>query len=99
MDLNDDGRLTRSFTLPFGLRATFSFSPTGGLRTDWEPDTPQKTIRSDRAWNKFYKAYVKARDEFMAEVATLIGGPVLTVTMPDANGAVDTTISHPHTRH
>jgi len=84
------GPLKRTAHLPLGYVAEFRWS---GSRFDvlWEPDLPR--ISSERHRRKFVKAYTAARDEFMTEVATLIGGAVATLT-PEGVSVVQ-----PQTRH
>jgi hypothetical protein len=62
-------------SLPFGYRATFRWSPASGLDVQWTPDVP--VIRQTRRRRRFLAAYDAARNAFLAEIATTIGGNVL----------------------
>ena len=61
--------------MPLGYRADFAFSPEMGLTCGWHLGLPQ--IDSPRDWRKFFVAYTEARDDFLGEVATILGGSVL----------------------
>jgi hypothetical protein len=80
----------RTMTLPFGYRVTFHWNGTA-LSAAWTPDLP--VIRRERAHRKFVAAYVAARNEFIADIATMVGGAVL-VMDPEGNTAIV-----PETKH
>jgi hypothetical protein len=75
--------LTRTFDLPYRHRVTFIYSREAGFRTEWTPDLPRNTLRSQRATNRMISAYLKARSEFADELATVLGGDVLVASLSD----------------
>lgn len=70
---------THTAVLPHGYRATFGWSQGGGLTIEWAPGVPK--IESARHRRRFFEAYQQARRGFIADVATMIGGPVLVLDM------------------
>jgi hypothetical protein len=68
----------RTMTLPFGYRVTFRWNGID-MTTAWEPDLP--TIRQGRGRRKFLAAYEAARNEFLTDIATIIGGGVLVMDL------------------
>jgi hypothetical protein len=74
----------RTMTMPFGYRVTFRWNGTA-LSAAWAPDLP--VIRREKAHRKFLAAYVAARNEFLADIATMIGGAVL-VLDPEGHTAI-----------
>jgi hypothetical protein len=67
----------RRFKLLHGVRVTFRFDgkPPLRLECEWDPEVPEFT--SPRVARRFERAYLAARNEFMREVAQLIGGTIL----------------------
>jgi hypothetical protein len=61
--------------LPGGFVVTFHWPAGGVMSIGWEPSLPR--FRTSRAARKFRKAYNAARREFVAAVATSLGGAVL----------------------
>lgn len=68
--------------LPLGYRVTFTFSD-GDVRTEWAPAVPR--IASPRHRRKLLRAYERARDDFLRDVATALDG---TVAVLDGTGRV-----------
>lgn len=90
---------TRTAKIALGYSATFRMEPSGELSVEWKPRRP--VIESARAWRKFFAAYQAERDAFLAEVATMIGGPV-GVTDPvgaSGDGRPELTVIQPGVRH
>jgi hypothetical protein len=82
--------------LPYGYTAYFRFEY-GHFHIVWAPEVP--VIKSPRARQKFMKAYVRARDQYMEIVATAIGGRVM---MLDGLSPADIAAAHiadPAERH
>jgi hypothetical protein len=88
----NENTITQTTSLPHGYRATFTWSPAGGLTVEWEPDVPH--LRSPRAQRKFRDAYNAARRAFMTDVATSIGGSALIL---DIDGPSE--VVRPASRH
>ena len=66
----------KPFRLPGGYLASFSFDiKTSVVEVEWEPNLPPPEAR--RAG--FVRAYRKARNEFLADVSSGIGGPVFVI--------------------
>jgi hypothetical protein len=68
---------TRSYALPFGFSAEFSYTPGGPLVVAWSPDIPR--IRKTRPFKKFFAEYTAARNDFLREIAALVDGNVMVV--------------------
>jgi hypothetical protein len=77
--------------LPLGCQATFSMSP-DGLTVEWSPGVPH--IREPPHRRKFLSAYDTARNNFLADVATIKGSPIV---VADLTGSI--TIIKPGARH
>jgi hypothetical protein len=73
---------THTADLPLGYRCTFIWDGTA-FSTCWEPDSPWDTIRSHRRKRRLLRAYVKARDDFLQDLAMLIGGSIAIITRGD----------------
>jgi hypothetical protein len=76
--------IERKFSLPLGYRVTFCWQPGEHFQLRWSPDVP--LIRKARARRKFFEAYQAARRSFLEEVAAVIGGDVLILDIPCAEG-------------
>jgi hypothetical protein len=74
--------IERKFSLPLGYRVTFCWQPGEHFQLRWFPDVP--LIRKARARRKFFEAYQAARR--LEEVAAVIGGDVLILNIPCAEG-------------
>ena len=83
-------------SLPHGYIATFTYSSAIGFRVEWQPAVPY--IRNARHLRRFMAAYTAARDAFMADLAGMVGGRVLTVDV-SKNGVKAITVAEPPTRH
>ena len=75
------GTITHAADLPFGYSVAFSFSAAHGYTVAWQPEPP--IIRNSRKRRAFIDAYKRARDEFHKTLATVLGGPVLTLDVED----------------
>ena len=85
----------RTARLPHGYRVTFRFSPEAdSIMIKWEPHLPR--IESRRAFRRFFDAYKSERDEFLRDIATMIGGAVVVADVGAPNSF--TTIM-PEARH
>lgn len=80
--MNTSFRHARTSALPFGCTVTFRWSA-NSLSVEWEPTIP--ALRSQRARSQFLRAYQEARNDFLRDVATMLGGNVLVI---DTNGDV-----------
>ncbi|RWL98943.1 hypothetical protein [Mesorhizobium sp.] len=63
----------RAFRLPFGAKVTFSWGAEGFDRVI-DPKPP--TDLSPRQRQRFLKAYLAARQDFLSDLAAMLGGPV-----------------------
>lgn len=72
----DADAIARTYALPFGFVATFSWRD-AHLQVDWKPHFPRLVKRS--AQRKFLAAYQSARGDFYTDVAAMIGGSILIV--------------------
>jgi hypothetical protein len=77
--------------LPFGYRATFSWSKENGLEVEWNQEIQIESLRAQR---KFREAYNAARRSFVKDLATCLDGKVLIV---DVDGPMETVL--PPSRH
>ncbi|MCP4286382.1 MAG: hypothetical protein GY792_18365, partial [Gammaproteobacteria bacterium] len=64
----------KSIDMPHGYRVTFTIGASG-FTAEWEPRIP-KTKRLQKE-SLFMQTYLKARDEFISEYATMTSGGVL----------------------
>lgn len=72
----------RAIALPFGLTAHFSFVG-GHFECAWAPDHPARLIRKPKAKRRFIAAYTEARNDFIRDLATLLGGKVGVIDTDD----------------
>lgn len=78
--MNTFFRHASTSALPYGYRVTFEWSA-NAMACEWEPGVP--AIHSHRARRHFLRAYQEARNDFLRDVATMLGGNVLVI---DTNG-------------
>jgi len=90
-----DDTIKHAAKLPFGYAVEFTWTRDGGMKVEWTPTVP--TIRSERAFKRFFAAYVAARATFLRQVADVVGGAVAVADV----GGDDTPVSvvRPSTRH
>ena len=73
----------RAVRLPHGFVVEFTFSG-DGLECAWTPYPPSRNhFHKPKAASRFFSAYVAARDDFITDVATMIGGAVAVVNTED----------------
>jgi hypothetical protein len=89
--------LERTYRLPFGYEATFSWQQPDGLNVSWTPGPP--AIRKLRPQRKFFEAYKAARRQFFEEVAAIVGGNILIIDSPDLQRVVGSEVIDAPTRH
>jgi len=77
--------------LPYGTRATFSYSE-AGFNVEWEPAPP--VIRNPRARRRFFEAYREARAAFLQDVAAVMGGNVLVVDTSGEMAVIRQPVKH-----
>ncbi|RWH76853.1 MAG: hypothetical protein EOQ86_19690 [Mesorhizobium sp.] len=80
----------RRVTLTHGYEVEFAVG-SFGLSRKWYPACP--VFRSRRAGRRFLEAYRKARADFLRDLATMLGGPVV---VADTEGEV--AVVEPETR-
>jgi hypothetical protein len=89
----------RTARLPFGFACTFLFRGNIGMHVEWLPRTPLETDMGQRAKNRFIRAYDEARREFLTEVATMTGEPVMVVDFSGGEPVGDVVTIEPAVRH
>jgi hypothetical protein len=71
-----------------GYELTLRF-PGGQLLSAWEPEVPWAKRHSVKWRRRFLQAYTKERDDFLIEVATMTGAPILTVDTADMSHSLN----------
>jgi hypothetical protein len=75
--------IERIVRLPLGFRATFRFDERGNqFAVDWKPSVP-KSAGSARHARRFMAAYRRARDDFLTDVSSQIGGNIMVYDVGD----------------
>jgi hypothetical protein len=95
MRVQEDFMIKSTSNLPDGYVATFVFDD-GCLTVEWSPGVPM--IRNHRKLRRLVAAYTAARDSFMQDVATMIGGNVLVLDAP-ADTVDPATVAEPRVLH
>jgi hypothetical protein len=82
--------LARAYRLPHGFTAEFKaeldrikpgeVNPSGNT-CEWSPHVPY--IRSASARRKFLQAYIAVRDDFLRDLARVIGGSILNIDLDE----------------
>jgi hypothetical protein len=83
----------RAYRIGYGYTANFAYrsDPEPFVACEWSPATP--SIKGKRARDRFASAYRTARNDFLQEIAQLIGGTVASVEI-DECGQVTTVTSY-----
>ena len=92
----------RRYRLGFGVAVEFVFRPgecqkddlsATALVCEWDPAMPR--FRPGNAKNKFLRRYTAARDDFLQDVAQLVGGSVLNVDLDEQYRPSEMTVFAP----
>jgi hypothetical protein len=96
------GAHRRRYQLGFGVAVEFVFRPTEcrkdglsatALVCEWDPAMPR--FQPGNAKNKFLRRYTAARDDFLQDVAQLLGGSILNVDIDEQRRSAEMTAFAP----